>query len=487
VTLGVAALTIVVSVTSGFIGEFQDKVLGVNAHVLVLKYSSDFREYRKVMKTVETVPGVKGVAPFYINPMMVTHGRYTATGVLLKGIEPDSVGRVLDLPKHIVQGSLVGLRPANSAPPERRSDPFAESLSSLGVTGTKANEATIVGATSKPIASEKAADKSRAAKTFAEQTDLSAGAKSTEVIPEGNVEPVDGYRSVLPDDDIIPDDIISDPCRSPEARLKLPGIVVGKTLRDNLHLALGDCMQVTFPTVGFSYSGGVIRAPVAKQFRVIAVFDAGFDQYDSKLVYTDLYQAQAFNDGGDTVTGIEMKLDDINKSKTIAKEIERRLDDGIYHTMDWEELNHGLFTALRIQQILISLVLALIIIVAAFTVIATLIMVVLEKKREIAVIKAMGATDLAVMRVFLYQGSFIGLVGTGLGLLVGWAVCTGLVRYEFPLDAGVYFISRLPVRMDPVEFTMVGLFAVLVCLFATAWPAAYAARLRPADAFRSQD
>jgi len=246
-------------------------------------------------------------------------------------------------------------------------------------------------------------------------------------------------------------------------------------------------MQVTFPTVGFSYSGGVIRAPVAKQFRVIAVFDAGFDQYDAKLVYTDLFQAQSFNDAGDTVTGIEMKLGDIDQSKRVAQEIERRLDNGIYHTMDWEELNHGLFTALRIQQILISLVLALIIVVAAFTVIATLIMVVLEKKREIAVLKSMGATNFALLRVFLYQGAFIGIVGTGLGLALGWVTCRTLVRYEFPLDPGVYFISHLPVRMQPLEFAQVGGFAILVCLIATVWPAVYASRLRPAEAFRSQD
>jgi lipoprotein-releasing system permease protein len=304
---------------------------------------------------------------------------------------------------------------------------------------------------------------------------------------DSSIEPAAGYKSVLPEDDVIPDELVSDPCTSPEGRASLPGIVVGKTLRENLHLKLGDCMQVTFPTVGFSYSGGVVRAPVAKQFRVIAVFDAGFDQYDSKLVYTDLYQAQAFSDAGDTVTGIEMKLGDIDRSKQVAQEIERRLDNGIYHTMDWEELNHGLFTALRIQQILISLVLALIIVVAAFTVIATLIMVVLEKKREIAVLKAMGATNSALLRVFLYQGAFIGLVGTGLGLALGWATCRALVRYEFPLDPGVYFISHLPVRMQVTEFAMVGAFAILVCLFATVWPALYASRLRPADAFRSQD
>lgn len=477
VTLGVAALTTVVSVTGGFFKEFQDKVLGVNAHVLVLKYASDFREYRDVMKVAEQVPGVRGVAPFFINPMMVTHGRYTATGVLLKGIDPERVNQVLDLPKHIVEGSLDGLRLKDAKPSTRRSDPFLD-----GVTLGAANERGQISIL--PSSSGDAANKAAPSKAAPPESNRNTTAR---IFPEGEVEPEGGYKSVLPDDDVIPSDIWTDPCKGAENIAKLPGIAVGKTLRENLHLTLGDCMQVTFPTVGFSYSGGAIRAPVAKQFRVVAVFDAGFDQYDSKLVYTDLYQAQAFNDSGDSVTGIEMKVHDIDQSKRIAAEIERRLDNGIYHTMDWEELNHGLFTALRIQQILISLVLALIIVVAAFTVIATLIMVVLEKKREIAVLKAMGATDFSTLRVFLYQGSFIGLVGTGLGLGLGYFTCRGLVSYDFPLDPGVYFISRLPVRMQPLEFAMVGGFAVLVCLIATVWPALYASRLRPAEAFRSQD
>jgi lipoprotein-releasing system permease protein len=245
-------------------------------------------------------------------------------------------------------------------------------------------------------------------------------------------------------------------------------------------------VQVTSPTIGFTYTRGTIRAPVAKQFRVIAVFDAGFDQYDSKLVYTDLYQAQDFGDSGDSVTGIEMKVADIESSADVKASVDEVLNDSVYHTMDWEQLNHGLFTALRIQQILMSLVLALIIVVAAFTVIATLIMVVLDKKKEIAVIKAMGATNGALLRAFLYQGAIIGLVGTSVGLALGYAVCHGLLIYSFPLDPKVYFISKLPVQARPTEFAMVGVFAVVVCLVATVWPAMYAAFLRPAEAFREQ-
>ena len=173
-------------------------------------------------------------------------------------------------------------------------------------------------------------------------------------------------------------------------------------------------------------------------------------------------------------------------ARQIGREIDRRLGNGIYRIMDWEELNHGLFTALRIQQILMSLVLALIIVVAAFTVVATLIMVVLEKKKEIAVLKAMGATDAGLLRAFLYQGAIIGFVGTAIGLVLGLGVCKGLLIYGFPLDPKVYFISRLPVEVDPEQFLMVGIFAVVVCLVACVWPAFYAARLRPAEGFREQ-
>ena len=494
VALGVAALATVMSVTGGFRAEFREKVLGVNAHVLVLKYTSDFREYRKIMDQMHQVPGVKGVAPFVIDPMMVTHGSKTATGVLLKGVDPKLMPTVLDLPKHIVEGSIDGLRKPGAKPPKRRrrsilddiprrkKGVLAPPLDPVTPGKRKPKKSTLL----KEIEKAVAADEADAGAPDAAAGDSSDEWEVAPGDPVGSIVPDGGYESVLPEDDILPDDVDPDPCEDPEAVAKLPGIVIGKTLRDNLGTKLGDCVQVTSPTIGFTYSKGSIRAPVAKQFRVIAVFDAGFDQYDSKLVYTDLFEAQEFGDSGDSVTGIEMKVSNIGQAREIKNAVDAKLNDGIYHTMDWEELNHGLFTALRIQQILMSLVLALIIVVAAFTVIATLIMVVLDKKKEIAVLKAMGAKNGALLRSFLYQGAIIGLVGTGIGLLLGYAVCRGLLVYGFPLDPKVYFISRLPVQVRPVEFTLVGVFAVLVCLIATVWPAMYAARLRPAEAFREQ-
>ncbi len=515
VALGVAALSTVISVTGGFRSEFREKVLGVNAHVLVLKYSSDFREYRKVMDKVKGIPGVIGVAPFVINPMMLTHANRTATGVLLKGIDPDRVGSVLDLPRHIVKGDMKGLRLPDAKPPERRRRTLSDDFENFPPLPAGSSSS---GSLAPAPSSSAAAAPSGSQRSFlAQMEDVmreeaqrppDVGARATPYVADGGIEekaeaaeapepgpdapvgditPEGGYAVELPDDDELPVNLDPDPCLNADKVKNLPGIVIGATLQKKLEAKLGDCIQVTSPTIGFTYSHGAMHAPVAKQFRVIAVFDAGFDQYDSKLAYTDLYEAQAFYDSGDSVTGVEMKVADIERAREIKQMVDDKLSSGVYHTMDWEDLNHGLFTALRIQQILMSLVLALIIVVAAFTVIATLIMVVLDKKKEIAVLKAMGASDGALLRTFLYQGAIIGGMGTAVGLALGYGVCKVFSVYKLPLDPGVYFISRLPVQMRTDNFVLVGLFSVLVCLVATVWPASHAAKLRPAEAFRENN
>jgi lipoprotein-releasing system permease protein len=491
VLLGVAALTIVMSVTGGFQEQFREKVLGVNAHVLVLKYSIDFREYRDVMKKVEDVPHVLGVAPFVINPMMVTHGDHTATGVLLKGVDPELMPRVLDLPKHVIAGTLAGLRRPDATPPEPAFDPLRRELELPRhrdeiVDGDAGVESLLQLMQRDLQEAMQRADAGRGeTQEMAKEPTKPALKKTGGPTLVGNVTPSGGYKSRLPEDDFIPDSIDPDPCKSPSEIAKMPGIVVGRTLAKQLDVGLGDCVQVTSPQIGISFGAGA-RSPIAKQFRVIAVFEAGFDQYDSKLVYTDLYEAQAFYEYGDSVTGVEMKLDDIDRADEVAREITARLSNGIYNTMTWKQLNHGLFTALLIQQIGMSFMLGLIILVAACTVIATLIMVVLEKKKEIALLKALGAKNDAILRIFVYQGGFVGLAGTALGVVIGWLSCRFLLAYTFPLDPKVYFISRLPVSMRPIEFIVPAIVALGICLVATIFPAIYAAQLRPADGLRAE-
>lgn len=527
VALGVAALAIVMSVTGGFQEQFRNKVLGVNAHVIVLKYAPHFRDYRDVMKKVESVPGIAAVAPFVINPMMVTHGERTATGVLLKGVDPDLVPRVLTLKKDIRSGSLEGLRKPGAKPPEAAHDPFApDSGKRLNLAPSSSGEAgkeSLLDAIGRQVAEDRAKDAAADAGTVDMATLFATGAagalgepasppaggdpldailapapaeKPTRKKPApeapvalhapGDATPTGGFQSTLPADDFLPEAIDPDPCRSAAQVAKLPGVVIGITLAKRLAVDLGDCIQITSPQIGMTYGASGSRPPIAKQFRVIATFEAGFDQYDAKLVYTDLYEAQAFYEQGDSVTGVEATVDDIEKAADIAKQVDKVLANGVFHTMDWRELNHGLFTALLIQQIVMSVVLTLIIVVAAFTVVATLIMVVLDKKKEIALLKAIGASDDAILRVFVYQGGIIGLVGTALGLLIGLVFCKLILAYGFPLDPKVYFISKLPVNVRPTEFIITGVVAILICLLATIIPAFYAARLRPSDGLRAE-
>ncbi len=529
VALGVAALAIVMSVTGGFQEQFREKVLGVNAHVIVLKYAMHFRDYRDVMQKVGEVPGVEAVAPFVINPMMVTHGDRTATGVLLKGVDPELMPKVLDLPRHITAGSLEGMRKPGAKPPENPKDSFfdvkqapkdgssdtdpvkpdqgklplheaierqiaADKVDSvLGDAGV-ADLATLIATGAASEIAKNAWEKRPAQPPPPDEIDaiLGGGRKTetppakTELLPTGDVTPTGGYASELPKDDVLPQEIDPDPCRSPSLTQALPGVVVGASLAKRLAVGLGDCLQITSPQIGMAYGGSGARPPIAKQFRVIAMFEAGFDQYDSKLVYTDLYEAQAFYEQGDSVTGVEAKVTDIERASAISKKVDALLANGVYHTMDWRELNHGLFTALFIQQIAMSVVLTLIIVVAAFTVVATLIMVVLDKRKEIALLKALGASDEAVLRIFVYQGGIIGFLGTALGLVAGWVGCKALGAYGFPLDPKVYFISKLPVNVRPTEFLITGYVAIIICLVATIFPALYAARLRPSDGLRAE-
>lgn len=440
VALGSAALVAVMSITGGFRAQFQEKVLGVNGHVMVLR--SSFRDYRAVVERVRDMPEVIGVAPFLLNPMMITNEGHTVTSVMLKGIDGERAGSVLDLPQQMVEGSLEELRAARRAP--------------------------------------------EAVPAAAEAPERAPGrppAPRSAPLPAGSIVPPGGYESELPPSDVLPAELAGEPCDG-AAAASLPGIVLGYSLREQLHAQLGDCVQVASPAIGYVLSGRGVRPALARQFRVVGVFRAGFEQYDARWAYTELGEAQALYQEGDSVTGVELKLSNADHAHKVALRVEEVLQDGPYQVLDWMELNRGLFTSLRIQQILMSLVLGLIILVAAFTVIATLIMLVMEKKKEIAVIKAMGATDAQLLRAFLYQGVLIGCAGTALGLTSGYGLCRWLLARGIALDPKVYFIDHLPVRLRPEEFLFTGIFALLLCALATLWPALHASRLRPLDAFR---
>ncbi len=487
IALGVWALSAVLAITSGFQESFRSKVLGVNAHVLVLKYGWDFSEYREVMATVRATPGVTGAAPFLINPMMITRGERIA-GVLVKGVDPTLLGQVLDLPSYLTRGSLTGLRPPNSQPPAVVNElPSARRDATLDdfITRTRRDR-------ENPLAT--------ALPDSADDPLLAAPTPAPAPVAAPVVAPADRHApGATPDYAPPPESPAgSDPLAAFAQEVErevlaqgsrpgavLPGVVIGRTLAHNLSLDLGDEVRIISPLTGAD--AALVRqgaTPRARDFRVVGIFDAGFDEYDSRLVYVDLWQAQRFFDQGDAVTGVEVKVRNIERARAIGRRIERSLGGGAFHTLDWESLNHNLFTALALQKLALSFVITIIIVIAAFNVIATLVMVVLERKREIAILKAMGAPESAILRIFLAQGLAVGGLGTLAGLACGALTCWLLTRYPFPLDPQVYLIRAVPVRPSAAEFVLTGAVSMLIAAVASFIPAWWASRLTPVEGLR---
>jgi lipoprotein-releasing system permease protein len=498
VALGVAALLAVMSITSGFQREFRDKVLGVNAHVLVLKYGLNFDEYRDVIARARKMPEVAGAAPFIINEMMLAKGD-RLSGVLVKGVDPQLMPQVLDLPGQLIAGSLKDLRLPGAAPAARTDNsdsaapPPPEDSGDLDAYLTElarrdaAHDPLAEAATPEPVAA------AIPAKPAPKVVPAPAAALPKVAVPTPEAMEAALAASELaplPSDDAEAQLVAASSTAAAEATpsSQLPGIVLGVTLAHELDVKLNDRVKVISPLTGIDTTlvRAGSRAPKSRDFRVIGIFQAGFQEYDSKLVYVDLYEAQAFQDQGDTVVGVEMSLRDIDKSADVALRLERDLGGGPFHTMDWRELNHNLFTALEMQKVMLSLVIATIIFVAAFNVVATLIMIVLEKRREIAILKAMGAKDSAILQIFLVQGAAIGGVGTGIGLLIGGAICGYLTYFRFPLDPKVYLIDHLPIRTSVTEFVATILIALGICVTATLIPSLWAARMLPAEGVRPQ-
>jgi lipoprotein-releasing system permease protein len=422
VAVGVASLLVVISISSGFQEEFTKKVLGVNSHVLVMKYGIDFTEYREVMTKVEQLPQVRGVAPFVIQEMMISKKDKTA-GVLLKGVDPGRLGDVLDLPNHIVKGGLKGLRLPS-------------------------------------------ADGSDNSPFFKQDQDVVDGGSPG------------AQRDGLPDQE--PD------VQHNTGDTTYPGIILGRTLAENMDADVGDQVQITTPLIGLDVLGWspTDTTPRTLTFEVVGLFYAGFLEYDTKLAYVDYHQAQRFFDHGDSVTGVEVALHDIHQAKQVSKNVKDLLVDGPYHTIDWEMLNQPLFTALRWQKVVLTLVLAVIVGVAAFNIIATLVMMVFDKRREIAILKSMGATHGEIARIFLHVGTVVGLYGIAIGLAVGFGICLLLVKVGWPLDPKVYLIDHLPVQIDALDFLLTAGVAFVICQLATIVPSIRASNLRPVDGIR---
>ncbi len=267
--------------------------------------------------------------------------------------------------------------------------------------------------------------------------------------------------------------------QAPSPSANRPGIILGKELSMRLGVFIGDSINVVSPV-------GAIKSftmtPKIRPYTVVGIFESGMFEYDSSLSYISLEEAQKFFGLGDTVTGIQVKVKDVFLAQTIAQRLEATLGLN-FMARDWMQLNRNLFSALKLEKTMMFLLLVLITLVASFNIVGTLTMIVNEKQREIAILKAMGATPRSIMRIFMLNGLVIGLVGTSIGVPLGYSFLW-LIQNYWTFDASVYYISRIPVHILPLDVVLVATCAILISFAATFYPSWQAAKLDPVSALR---
>ncbi|MCX5728221.1 MAG: lipoprotein-releasing ABC transporter permease subunit [Nitrospirae bacterium] len=271
---------------------------------------------------------------------------------------------------------------------------------------------------------------------------------------------------------------IDDPT-GPAVETEKPGIILGKELALRLGVFVGDTVNVVSPVGPISAIGMV---PKIRTFALIALFQSGMYEYDSSLAYIDLAEAQKFFNMGQTVTGIEIKVTDVFRAAETARSVEQSLGFA-YGARDWMQMNRNLFSALKLEKTMMFLLLVLITIVASFNIVSTLTMIVTEKQKEIAILKAMGATRKSIRRIFMLNGLIIGLSGTAIGIPLGYAFLW-LIQTFWTFDPTVYYISRIPVHVQALDVLLVAGSAIVISFAATVYPSLQAAKLEPVAALR---
>jgi lipoprotein-releasing system permease protein len=260
-----------------------------------------------------------------------------------------------------------------------------------------------------------------------------------------------------------------------------PGIILGSQLAESLGVSVGGFVTIISPTGRLTPMG---EAPRSELFEVVGLVSSGMYDYDSTLAYIDLPVAQQFLGIGETVTGLQVRVNDIYEAGGIARAIKKRLGYPFYVT-DWIKMNGNFFAALKLEKTVMFVILTLIILVASFNIVSSLTMLVMEKGRDIAILKAMGATTASIRKIFVLEGFLIGACGTVLGLLGGSCLCGLLKRYKFiDLPQQVYHISTLPVKMEASDLAVIALSAICISLIATLYPSHKAAGLDPAEALK---
>lgn len=377
VMVGVMALAVVLSVVSGFEQDFQKKILGNNAPLILFKADGPIHETEELMKKIDGVEGVSATSPFIYAEVLAQSEAGKSAGIVVYGVDPEKVKHVTSLERDMVEGKVEDLNSTDE---------------------------------------------------------------------------------------------------------NFPTIIMGKELADHgLYAFHGSTIDLVSPFGEMTPFG---YGPKVRRFKISGIFKSGLYEYDSKSAYMRMDQAQKFFGKEGQVAGIQINVNEIEDARRIASIIQERVGSD-YYIRHWMELNEDLFKAFKLEKTTFFIVLTMIILVASFNIIGTLTLLVLTKGKEVSILKAMGASNQSIAKIFMTTGTFIGGVGVILGLVFGYILCYLLKAYiRFPLNADVYQLDTLPVRVNPMEFVIIGGCALLISFLATLYPAMKASKLDPSEGLR---
>jgi len=428
VAAGVASLIVALAINNGFRQDLQERLIGSTSHISLLRIADDgIKDWTPLLERLSKQPHVVAAAPAIFEQVLISRGP-RARGAVLKGMIPTDERKIGDLLNTIKEGSAAAL--------EEDSD--------------KNNEDHVATAASPAL----------------------SGAEGA----------VQGGPPIGNSPDTIREDDSPDSLAGVHARVAaMPPIILGKDMADNLGAMVGSVVLVTSPQGELTPFGMV---PKYSRFRVVGIFSSGFYDYDSSWAFTRLSAAQRLFGLGDLISVIEFKVDDIYKASQIAHEIEDAAGKG-FMTTNWMEQNQALFHALRLERLVTFITIGLIVFVAALNILISLIMMVMEKTRDIAVLISMGTRKSQVRNVFIAQGVLIGVIGTAIGLLLGYAISYAGGHYHIiSLSPEVYSIDYVPFAPRPMDGVLVAIVAIGVSFIATLYPSWSAARTLPAEALR---
>ncbi|NNF99734.1 MAG: lipoprotein-releasing ABC transporter permease subunit [Desulfobacteraceae bacterium] len=375
VALGVMVLIVVIAVMTGFEEELKSRILGVEPHVLVMRYGEPMSDYEPIVERIKKLDNIKTVSTFIYAQAMFRSAK-GVSGVMLRGIVPDEFG---------------------------------------------------------------------------------CGMKTTG------------------------DDCFSKMLTTPSSTPVPPRVILGKALAEDLNVRPGDIVHMITAQTG---DGGTLSMPAVKRLKVAALFETGMLDYDGNIAFIHQNDAQSLFHMAGQVSGIGVRVDDIYAAGEISGQIVSFLDFP-YWARDWMQMNKNLFSMLRLQKTVMFIILTLIVLVAASNIASALIMMVMEKTKEIAILKTMGAGNFSIRKIFVFKGMVIGTIGTVSGLILGFILCLILQRYQFiDLPGDVYFLTTLPVRLDIVDAIITISATLVICFVATLYPAGYAAKFDPVEGIR---